>query len=204
MAKLEPAGMPARGTSNWLVFAGLGLLAVVGGLALPRVMPAGLKLPNASIPPVTTGKSPSEGVTPKQAASSEKAATSADPWAYQPPEAPEPPDPTDLFLRLGIGTAVVLGLCVATLVLGKRWLRGWPVKSPGGQHIRVVESLPLGNRCVVHLLKVSNRQIVVGMDTYGLKAMVSLPELFEPALKEAEETTPHPIDKIAALLAQDG
>src|SRR5207249_5097415 len=61
--------------------------------------------------------------------------------------------------RLGVGTAVVLVLCVATLVVCRRWLRQVPGQGGGSVRMALVETLPLGNRCLIHLVRVGKQQI---------------------------------------------
>ena len=54
----------------------------------------------------------------------------------------------------------------------------------------LVETLPLGNRCLVHLVRVGKQQVLVGLDGGGLKSLVALPEAFDETLTEAENTPP--------------
>jgi len=62
----------------------------------------------------------------------------------------------------------------------------------------VVETLPLGNRCLVHLVRVGSQQVLVGVDGGGLKSVVALPAAFDETLVDAaangmatpEETAP--------------
>jgi flagellar biogenesis protein FliO len=91
-----------------------------------------------------------------------------------------------MLFRLGAGTVTVLSLCVVTLFVSKRWLQGPAPKSLGGSELQIVESVSLGNRCCVHLLRAGRNQLVVGVDGSGLKSLVALPELFEKSLVEAE------------------
>jgi flagellar biogenesis protein FliO len=100
------------------------------------------------------------------------------------------PDSGKILLRLGIGTAVVLGLCVATLYVGKRWLRpGARVRAAGSQ-FQVLETLPLGNRCSILLVQAANRQLLVGVDSTGLKSLLSLPEPFKETMPEEPDDLP--------------
>jgi flagellar biogenesis protein FliO len=105
---------------------------------------------------------------------------------YKPPAWPEAPDTRGMLTRLALGTAFVLALCVGALVLGRRWLRKLPVASSTGGEMRVVETLSLGQRCRVHLVRVGRRRVLVGVDPSGVRAITPLPDLFEQALEEAE------------------
>jgi hypothetical protein len=109
---------------------------------------------------------------------------------YVPPTWPESPDAKSMLFRLVLGTALVLGLCVVTLRLGKPWLTGMPGPKRGAGQLFVVETLALGNRCCLHLVNAADRQILVGVDSSGLKSVLPLPELFEQAFKEADTTVP--------------
>jgi hypothetical protein len=106
---------------------------------------------------------------------------------YAPPSWPEPPDPRVMLTRLGLGTAVVLALCAGTLLVCRRWLRRLPGPGVGGSRMALVETLPLGNRCLLHLVRVGRQQVLVGLDGAGLKSVVALPEAFDEALAKAQD-----------------
>ncbi len=156
-----------RGGKKWLPLVLTGILAVASGLVLPQLM---------------------GGVTPLP----EPSAVPTDSLAYTPPTWPEAPDPRGMLLRLGLGTAFVLVLCVATILLSKRWLRPPNAAITTTNRLALVETLPLGNRCVVHLVRVGRQQVLVGVDGAGVKSLVALPELFEDALTQAETTEAPP------------
>src|SRR5262245_47422662 len=99
-----------------------------------------------------------------------------------------------MLLRLGGGTVVVLLLCVGTLWLSRRWLRKLPGQGEPGGRLSLVETLPLGNRCAVHLVRVGRQQVVVGVDGSGLKSLVALPDLFDEALAEAQTHAPETVE----------
>ena len=105
---------------------------------------------------------------------------------YAPPTWPETPDTGALLLRLTAGTVTVLVLCVVTLLAGRRWLRGPAPKIAAGSQLQILETVSLGNRCCVHLLRAGQHQIVVGTDGTGMKSLVALPESFEGSLRDAE------------------
>src|SRR5262245_61035184 len=86
---------------------------------------------------------------------------------YTPPAWPEPPDLGSLVLRLAVGTVVVLGLCAAALWVGKRRLRGQVPSGQAGSPLQLVETLTLGNRCCLALLKAGSSQILVAADGSG-------------------------------------
>jgi flagellar biogenesis protein FliO len=95
-----------------------------------------------------------------------------------------------MLRRLGIGTMTVLGLCAGTLWLGKAWLRGTPAKGGEGGQLRLLESVTLGNRCVVHLVRAGDQQVLVGVDSAGIKSLVPLLASFENTLAHVGPTAP--------------
>ncbi len=173
---------PARGGGRkWLPLALVGVVAVVAGVVLPQMLGGVAPAPEPRL----------------AAADADK--TSLD---YVPPTWPEAPDASAMLTRLGVGTAVVLLLCAGTLVVCRRWLRRLPGEGGISTHMTLVETLPLGNRCLVHLVRIGKQQVLVGLDGGGLKSLVALPEAFDDALAEAQEVPP--IEAAPALAALVG
>jgi flagellar biogenesis protein FliO len=143
---------------------------VVAGLLVPQLLSSAVPLLDKSTPE-------------KSAAGEPKAKTDL---SYTPPSMPSVPDARLMLTRLVVGTGVVLGLCVLTLWLCKRWLVRLPAKTTGLTQLTVVETLALGNRCSVHLLHAANRQVLIGVDGTGIKTMIALPELFAGDMLEAQ------------------
>lgn len=175
----KPSPPPGKGR-NWLPLALLGGIAVVAGIALPQMLGGGGALPD-----------------PAPAASADGQTGSLD---YAPPTWPEAPDSRAMLTRLGVGTAVVLVLCVVTLVACRRWLRGLPHSANANARMVLVETLSLGNRCQVHLVRIGKQQVLVGLDGGGIKSLVALPEAFDDALAEAQ-TEPASAEEAAPVLA---
>jgi flagellar biogenesis protein FliO len=151
---------------SWMMIAVIGVVSVCAGVVLPQMLPADDAVTQASPPAEPSKKSE---------------------LAYTPPAWPEAPDPKAMIMRLVLGTAIVLGLCVCTLLLSKRWLRGMPVKSSTAGPLSLVDTLALGNRCQVHLIGVGKRRILIGVDASGLKSVVPLTEPFEETLGDLQE-----------------
>jgi len=105
---------------------------------------------------------------------------------YQPPVWPEPPNLGAMVTRLAVGTVVVLLLCAGTLWAGKRWLGGPVVPPSGTRQLRLVKALPLGGRCSLSLLKVTHCQVLVAVDSTGIKEMTLLSDSFENTLGQVE------------------
>jgi flagellar biogenesis protein FliO len=91
-----------------------------------------------------------------------------------------------MLLRLTGGTAFVLILCVAVLVLCRRWLGPASSALAGSGRFEILESLPLGSQCRVHLVRVGDRHMLAGMDGTGLKAMLQVESIADQAPVEAE------------------
>ena len=83
----------------------------------------------------------------------------------------------------------VLALSVAALWFGKRWLLAYSGIVPGSGEMRLVETLQLGNRCRLQLVRLANRQILIGSDGAGIKTVVPLPDDFEHVLGELPSVT---------------
>lgn len=100
------------------------------------------------------------------------------------PQWPEPPNTGAMLLRLGLGTAFVLVLCVGSLFLAKPWLQKLQTTGAGNQALKVEASVPLGNRAVLYLVKVGDTQLVAGTDATGLKSLIALPTSFKDMLDQ--------------------
>ena len=93
------AAVAGKSMRSWVVSAVLLAITLGGGYLLPQLMPhAAPKAEPAAAP------------------------TSSNSYSYAPPQWPEAPDHQAMFLRLILGTVLVLGLCVATMWACKRWL----------------------------------------------------------------------------------
>jgi flagellar biogenesis protein FliO len=164
---------PRTATKVGIVWATVGLLALTAGFAVPEVVRHQWAEPE----PVTTEAAPQETT------------------AYTPPAPPEIPDVRMLLLRLGVGTALVLCLCAGTIWVGKRWLTTGAKAAPGMAQLQLVESLNLGNRCLVYLVRAGNQQALVGVDRIGMKALVPLSDSFESTLQDVAAGDDTPADR---------
>lgn len=153
---------PTRRPNYWTMLVAVGVVAVTAGMLLPQWLPNEAPAAEPRTKRVETRKGGE--------------------LEYTPPTWPEPPSAAGLLVRLGVGTAIVLGLSVATLWAGKRWLLGPNRAGVGGAHMQLVESLHLGNRCTLHLIQFASRQVLVGADATGVKSIVPLPDAFEDCL----------------------
>lgn len=102
--------------------------------------------------------------------------------AYTPPAWAEPPDPRIMLAQLGLGTLVMLGLCLGIFWFGKRFVNRRPLLPPGNVRLRVAEALPLNRHCCLYLLQVGDFEVLAGVDGSGLKSLVTMPEPFTDTL----------------------
>jgi flagellar biogenesis protein FliO len=163
---------PSKKVGQWLPFVVIALVAVTAGIILPQVLPS---------------SEPDTAANTSTQPTSFEGKSAKDEWTYVPPAWPEPPNHQAVFLRLGLGTLSVLGLCAATLWCCKRWLRSDAPATAAGAQMRCIESLPLGNRCTVHLVHIGNRPVLVGADAAGIKTIVPLSESFAHTLAAAND-----------------
>ncbi len=97
--------------------------------------------------------------------------------------------PQAMLLRLAFGTLLVLGLIVVTLVAARPWLTQWNAKKSTGENLKLIETLPLGSRCFLHLVQVSQQQFLIGADGNGIQSVSPVAESFEQALREVPSAT---------------
>ena len=169
---LEPdKGTKFVGWTPWVVIA---LVATVAGLLLPQLMPGDNVL--STLHAKTDAKDETKA-------------------KYTAPVLPEAPNFQAMLARLGGGTIVVLGLCVVTLWVIRRWVNPQPQAGVGPRALELKETLSLGNRCSLHLVQLGKREVLVGVDAAGIKVIVPLPHAFDDVLAQtempgAEETIP--------------
>ncbi len=116
------------------------------------------------------------------------------------PQLPEAPNTGAMLMRLGVGTVVVLALCVVSLWFGKPWLRRLKVAGTGTASFYVEGSVSVGNRAMLYLVRVGDTQLVAGTDAGGLKSLIALPQSFKDVLAEQmPEIEPAPAPAPAPL-----
>jgi flagellar biogenesis protein FliO len=162
---MKPAARPPTGSgvgkTIWMLLCGFGVLVVAAGFSVPYLV-LGQGGPLLDVP------SPAEPAAPAP--------------ATEPPMAADWPTPRDLLLRLGGGTVVVLGLGVAILFLCRRWFQPRPAGVDEKREFELIETLHLGNRCCVHLVRAGGQHLLTGMDATGLKAVTALVDMEEELL----------------------
>lgn len=125
---------------------GVGVLVMVVGFGLPRLLPA-----------VDPGAPPVSPTAPAPAAPAPAPAGASDPglrWS---------------LVKLAACFAVVCGGCVLVVKLGA----GRVPPKPG--QTRVLATLSPDGRCRVQLVQAGERRLLVGLDPGGVKALLELP-----------------------------
>jgi flagellar biogenesis protein FliO len=168
MASLTQIGGPMTGVwSTKTTMAAVIIGAVLAGLLFPQLLPAELAVDKTR--------------------ENEKGKAQAD---YSAPRLPNMPNPQAMLTRLAAGTVIVLGLSVASIWCMRRWMQPQQAVSPEQRTMRLIESLPLGQRCSLQLVHLGQREILIGMDASGIKTIVPLPRPFEDVLGETEQPEP--------------
>src|SRR5579862_826476 len=114
--------------SAWISWVAIAAVAIVLGLLVPQLMP---------------NEVAAEKVESKAEARSQTESGAQKKLEYAAPTLPDAPSMQGMLTRLGLGTAVVLGLCVATLWGIRRWL--YPTAANGSmpREMRLLETLHL-------------------------------------------------------------
>jgi flagellar biogenesis protein FliO len=159
------AGAKSGFWTPWLTMGIVAVVAVAAGILLPQL------LPGEMVVQTNQGKADAK----------DKAKS-----AYVTPAVPEMPNPQDMLTRLAWGTVLVLGLAAASIWGMRRWVKAHEPTGGGPSVLRLVETLPLGNRCSLHLVQLGNRELLVGVDAGGMKSIVPLPKAFDEVLAETE------------------
>ena len=86
------------------------------------------------------------------------------------------PELTPIVMRLVVVTAVVLALCaIATRMFGKRMA----TMATNSDELELLEVVPVGMHCRVHLVRTGDQLLLVGTDPSGVKSLIELPEDIE-------------------------
>jgi flagellar biogenesis protein FliO len=156
----QPKSAPRFGP--WTTWAAVAFVAVVAGLMLPQLLPGEW----------VVDKNPSKIETKTKPGSD-----------YTAPAMPDMPSPQAMLGRLFVGTIFVLALAAVSLWGARRWMQPNGPANTMPREMRLIETLPLGNRCSVHLVHLGKREILIGVDGTGIKTVVPLAGSFEDALE---------------------
>jgi len=84
---------------------------------------------------------------------------------------PTGPELAPLLTRFAVTTVVVLAACALTArVCGRRFQPR--AAEPGGPAFEVLEAVPVGGRCCVHLVRAGDELLRAGVDATGLKSLL--------------------------------
>lgn len=100
-----------------------------------------------------------------------------------------PPDAIERLPRLMFMTVVVLGGCVGTLLIARRWMMrsGLVTPSQGSPRLQIVASLSIAPRSQLHIVRFDHREVLVGVDARGLQQIQVIPPAFEDVLQSSQE-----------------
>jgi flagellar biogenesis protein FliO len=99
------------------------------------------------------------------------------------------PDLAPLLTRFAVTTVVVLAACAVTARVCGNGFRPRPARS-GGPAFEVLEAVPVGSRCCVHLVRAGDELLLAGVDATGLKSLLHLAPAAEPEVIAARITVP--------------
>lgn len=100
-----------------------------------------------------------------------------------------PPPVADTLGKMGGALMLVLALVAAGAWLARRTLARRRIAGPGQRHLALLETMPLGLKRSVSVLRLGGRLLVVGQSEQGLCALADWPvqELLEPPPAEPAE-----------------
>jgi flagellar biogenesis protein FliO len=186
----ELANPPAKNPGiqrRHLAWCTVGLLALACGFALPQIVMS-----------LNSESSATSSLEEKDAANSIDARTA--PQEKRRPEvairdrlilpaiARSTPERSEFdWFRVIGGAAIGIVACICFVWLAKRWLARRAAAGENETEFETLESLNLGNRCIMHLVKVGNARLLAGVDRTGLKAVVALRGEFDHTLAQVTE-----------------
>ena len=125
------------------------------------------------------------------------------------PPAPLPPftfapdmDTRNLLLKFTAGAVLSASLGFAIIYVGGKWI---PRRNGRGNGIvQIVDTLPMGPKAFVQLMRVRDQFILVACDASGIREMVPLQSEFDDHLQTADRDTREFERAAEALLTQKG
>ena len=109
----------------------------------------------------------------------------------------------DLLLKLLAGVVLSISLCIGIMLVGSRFSQHQQGKR-ASTHLKVVDSLLVGQRTWLELVQVKEQLVVISRDATGIQNVVALPTTFGEKLEEADQETLEFEKAAEALLAQKG
>ena len=96
------------------------------------------------------------------------------------------PSDTDLFIRFGIWTVIILCFSGLTVLAIRRWQRSKGILPQTNSQSRILETVALGPNRSVSLIQLRDVRAIVGCDGTGVRSIVVAPESFDNALTEVD------------------
>lgn len=91
----------------------------------------------------------------------------------------EGPELGALLTRFAVTTVVILAACAVTArVCGRRFRPR--AAEPGDPTFEILEAVPVGGRCCIHLVRAGDELLLAGVDATGLKSLLHLSSDTEP------------------------
>jgi len=105
------------------------------------------------------------------------------------------PDALDNLPRLMLMTVVMLGACLGTLLVARRWLTktGLITSSPRTSRLQIVASLSVAPRSQLHIVRLDDREVLVGVDSRGLQQIQMIAPSFDAVLQSSQERESTPV-----------
>jgi flagellar biosynthetic protein FliO len=92
-------------------------------------------------------------------------------------EAPSGADTGELFHKMMFSVLLVVGLGAAAIYISKKYLP--KITNLAGKNVRIVETIHLGPRKMIHVIKAGNRKLLIGSTNENITLLADLTN--EPA-----------------------
>ena len=96
------------------------------------------------------------------------------------------PTHTDMLIRLGTWTVIVMCLCGLTVLAIRRWQTKHGMLPVARGQSQIVETVILGANRSVSLVELRGVQALVGCDANGIQSIVPVPPAFADILEDGE------------------
>jgi flagellar biogenesis protein FliO len=156
------------------------------GLQDPQVRPTGYTVAGNTLS--VTGQQTADGDSSLQTTN-----TTVPPFIDLSDESLEPatvgtvePTHTDMLIRLGTWTVIVMCLCGLTVLAIRRWQTKHGMLPVARGQSQIVETVVLGANRSISLVELRGVQALVGCDANGIQSIVPVPPAFPDILEDGE------------------
>jgi len=98
----------------------------------------------------------------------------------------EPFNTSELFFKMMAAVLLVIALGVAAIYISKKFLP--KITNLPGKKIYIVETVHLGPRKTVHLLKIGNQQLLIGITSESITALADVTDALTNSSSQEQET----------------